>query len=115
MASIDSLHEGQRAVLQLLLRRGKSYDELAVMLKSDPAGVRTRARGAVAALAPESSDLSPARRNEIADYLLGQQTASQRAATREYLQSSAAGRAWARAAASALAPLGGDTLPDIPA
>jgi hypothetical protein len=115
MASPDSLDDGQRAVLQLLLRRGKSYDELAVMLKTDAAGVRTRARSAVAALAPEGSDIAPARRNEIADYLLGQQSASERAATREYLESSAPGRAWARAASTALAPLGGDALPDIPA
>jgi hypothetical protein len=115
MASPDSLDDGQRAVLQLLLRRGKSYDELAVMLKTDSIGVRKRARGAVAALAPDGSDIAPARRDEIADYLLGQQSASQRAATREYLESSAPGRAWARAASTALAPLGGDALPDIPA
>ena len=115
MASPDSLDDGQRAVLQLLLRRGKSYDELAVMLKTDGAGVRKRARGAVAALAPDAHDIAPRRRHEIADYLLGQQTASERAATREYLESSAPGRSWARAAATALAPLGGDALPDIPA
>ena len=115
MASPDSLDDGQRAVLQLLLRRGKSYDELAGMLKTDAAGVRTRARSAVAVLAPEANDIAPERRHEIADYLLGQQSASQRAATREYLEGSAPGRAWARAASTALARLGGDALPDIPA
>ncbi len=115
MASIDTLNDRQRAVLQLLLRQGKSYDDLAVLLKTDPTGVRTRARGAIAAVAPDSSEIGPARRDEIADYLLGQQTASQRAATRDYLQGSAAGRAWARAAATALAPIAGDALPDIPA
>ena len=115
MASIDSLDDRQRAVLQLLLRQGKSYDDLAAVLKSDPAGIRARARGAVAAVAPDASAIGAERRDEIADYLLGQQTASQRAATREYLQSSTAGRSWARAAATALAPIGGDALPDIPA
>jgi hypothetical protein len=55
------------------------------------------------------------RRNELADYLLGQQTASRRAATREYLEDSKAGRGWARAVAAALRPLAGDDgLPEIP-
>ncbi|MBW3652004.1 MAG: hypothetical protein KY433_00130 [Actinobacteria bacterium] len=115
MGSIDSLDDRQRAVLQLLLRQGKSYDDLAALLKTDPAAVRARARDAVAAVGPDASTIGAERRDEIADYLLGQQTASQRAATREYLQSSTAGRSWARAAAAALAPIGGDTLPDVPA
>lgn len=115
MASLDSLNDGQRAVLQLLLRQGKSYDDLAGLLKTDPSGVRTRARGAVAAVGPDSSEIGTERRDEISDYLLGQQSASQRAATREYLQSSPAGRAWARSALAALEPIGGDTLPDVPA
>lgn len=115
MASLDSLNDGQRAVLQLLLRQGKSYDDIAGLLKSEPAKIRARAHGALAALGPDAGDIGPERRDEISDYLLGQQTASQRAATREYLQSSPAGRSWARAAATALAPLAGETLPDIPA
>jgi hypothetical protein len=115
MASTDSLNDGQRAVLQLLLRQGKSYEDLASLLKTDPGGVRTRARGAVAAVGPDATQIGDERRDEICDYLLGQQTASQRAATREYLESSSAGRSWARAAAGALEPIGGDTLPDIPA
>jgi hypothetical protein len=115
MASLESLNDGQRAVLQLLLRQGKSYDDLAGMLKTDPTGVRTRARGAIAVVGPDASKIGEERRDEIADYLLGQQTASQRAATREYLEGSAAGRSWARAAATTLAPIGGDALPDIPA
>jgi hypothetical protein len=115
MASLESLNDGQRAVLQLLLRQGKSYEDLAGMLKTDPAGVRARARSAVASVGPDPSTIGDDRRDEIADYLLGQQTASQRAATREYLESSRAGRSWARAAATALSPIGGDALPDIPA
>src|ERR1700712_240460 len=111
MASLESLNDGQRAVLQLLLRQGKSYDDLAGMLKTDLAGVRTRARGAIAAVGPDSTKIGEERRDEIADYLLGQQTASQRAATREYLEGSPAGRSWAGAAATALAPIGGDALP----
>jgi hypothetical protein len=115
MASLDSLSDGQRAVLQLLLRQNKSYDDLAGLLKTDPDAVRARARGAVGALGPEPAGIDADRRDEIADYLLGQQSASRRAATREYLEGSAAGRAWARKVAAALSPLADGDLPDIPA
>jgi hypothetical protein len=116
MAPFESLNDGQRAVLQLLLRRGKSYDEIAGLLHSDGAAIRSRAHAAAGALGPDNAEVAPDRRDEIADYLLGQQTASQRAATREYLEASAAGRSWARAVSAALAPIAGaDKLPDVPA
>jgi hypothetical protein len=116
MGSAESLNDRQRAVLQLLLRQGKSYDEIAGLLRSDAGAIRRRAHEAADALGPEGADVAPDRRNEIADYLLGQQSASQRAATREYLEASAPGRAWARGVAGALAPLAGDArLPEIPA
>jgi hypothetical protein len=116
MGSLESLNDGQRAVLQLLLGKGKSYDEIARLLHSDVGAVRRRAQGAVDALGPDRSEVPPDRRHEIADYLLGQQTASQRAATREYLEGSADGRAWARSASNPLAAFAEDgALPDIPA
>lgn len=115
MSPLDNLNDKQRAVLQLLLRQDKSYEDIAGLLKSEPAKIRARARGAIAAVGPDATDIGDERRDEIADYLLGQQTATQRAATREYLRGSSAGRSWARNAASALAPLAGDALPDIPA
>ncbi|MBA3327854.1 MAG: hypothetical protein H0T43_06090, partial [Solirubrobacterales bacterium] len=117
MASLESLPADQRAVLQLLLKQGKSYEELSALLRIDTTAVRERAHDAVAALGPESAGVSSDRTDEIADYLLGQQSASQRAATREYLEGSAAGRAWARTTAGTLKPLAGEDLPlpDIPA
>ena len=115
MASLDSLSDGQRAVLQLLLRQDKSYDELASLLKTDLDSVRARARGAVVALGPDPAGIDEDRRDEIADYMLGQQSASRRAATREYLQGSAPGRSWARAVANALSPLANGELPEVPA
>jgi len=115
MASLDSLSDGQRAVLQLLLRQNKSYDDLASLLKTDLDAVRARARGAVSALGPDPAGIDADRRDEIADYLLGQQSASRRAATREYLGASAAGRSWARRVATALTPLANGDLPEIPA
>ncbi len=115
MASLDSLSDGQRAVLQLLLRQNKSYDDLASLLKTDVDAVRARARGAVSALGPDPAGIDEDRCDEIADYLLGQQSASRRAATREYLEGSAPGRAWARGVAGALSPIANGELPEIPA
>lgn len=115
MASLDSLTDGQRAVLQLLLRQDKSYDDLATLLKTDVDAVRGRARGAVAALGPDPAGIDEDRRDEIADYMLGQQSASRRAATREYLAGSPSGRSWARAVANALSPIANGRLPDVPA
>ena len=43
MATLDSLPADQRAVLQLVLRRGRSYDEIARLLSIDRAAVRERA------------------------------------------------------------------------
>jgi hypothetical protein len=116
MASLDTLNDGQRAVLQLLLKQGKSYDDLAGLLRTDANGVRSRAHEAVEALGPATAGVGTDRRHEITDYLLGQQGAAQRAATREYLEDSAEGRAWARGAAGALSAVAGEqALPDIPA
>jgi len=115
MASLDSLSDGQRAILALLLRQNKSYDDLASLLKTDLDAVRARARGAVAALGPDPARINEDRRDEIADYMLGQQSASRRAATREYLQGSAPGRSWARGVANALSPLANGELPEVPA
>jgi hypothetical protein len=116
MGSTESLNAGQRAVLQLLLRQGKSYDEIAGLLKSDAGAIRRRAHGAVGMLAPDDHDVPADHRNEIAYYLRGQQTAAQSAATREYLEASPAACGWARSVAGALAPLAGvNKLPDVPA
>jgi hypothetical protein len=115
MASLDSLTDLQRATLQLLLKQGKSYDEIAALLKTSSSAIQSRAHEAVGALGPRTPDIGDDRRHEVTDYLLGQQTASRRAATREYLEDSAGGRGWARAVAGALRPMAGDDLPEIPA
>src|SRR5438093_3936995 len=116
MSRIDDLAPDQRAVLQLLLKQGKSYVELATLLRITPDAVRDRAVAALEELGPrDGAQLAPERRAEVADYLLAQQSASERAATREFLEGSAAGRAWARVVAGELRPLAGDALPDVPA
>jgi hypothetical protein len=66
-------------------------------------------------LAPTEGTPPPAqRRAAVADYLLGQQPAQDADQTREYLASSASGRAWARVVAGALRPLANGALPEIP-
>lgn len=115
MSRIDDLPADRRAVLQLLLKQGKSYDDLAALLRIEPQTVRERARDALDRLGPAGgAELDMAEQDEIADYLLGQQSASQRAATRDLLETSAPGRAWARVVSGELRSLAGDALPEIP-
>jgi len=108
MTPPESLPPDQRAVLQLLLKQGKSYDDLAGILRIDRDAVRGRATAALDSLGPrDGASIHAERRGEIADYLLGQQTASQRAATRAYLEESASARGWTRVVAGELRPLAG--------
>jgi hypothetical protein len=114
MSRFDALPADQKAVLQLLLRQGKGYDDLAELLRMEPAAVRTRAYDALDALGPGAAGLHSERRRTIADWLLGQQAPEDAAATRAYLEGSSAGRAWARAVADQLEPIGGDRVPAVP-
>jgi hypothetical protein len=113
MASLDSLPPDQRAVLQLVLQRGRSYDEIAKMLSIDRAAVRQRALGALEALGP-LTDVPAQQRALITDYLLGQLPSMVSQSTRASIARSPAERAWARVVASELAPLASNPLPEIP-
>jgi hypothetical protein len=114
MARLDQLPPDQRAVLQLLLKQGKSYGEIASVLKIERSAVKARAHDALAALGPEDTDLSEDRRDEVGDFLLGQQDEGQRASTRSFLEGSPDGRAWARVVSSELRDLSPSGLPEIP-
>ncbi len=109
MTRFEELPADRRAVLQLLLKQGKSYDELGRLLRIDRHRVRERARDAVLHLGP------PERKDELVDYLLGQQTPSQQAASRALLEESAEARSWARGVAAELRGIGAGDLPEIPA
>jgi hypothetical protein len=115
MSRLDQLPPDQRAALSLLLRQHKSYGEVATLLGIAEHAVHDRAHVAVAVLAPlQARALTPEARQEITDYLLGQQPAvAERLRTRTLLSSSEPARAWAQELASQLAPLGAE-LPDIP-
>jgi hypothetical protein len=113
MASLDSLPADQRAVLQLVLQRDRSYDEIAQLLSIDRTAVRERALAAFEALGPQTR-VAPERRALITDYLLGQLSEGPAEETRGHLAQSAGERAWARVVASELAPLADRPLPEIP-
>jgi hypothetical protein len=121
MSRLDDLPPDQRAALSLLLRQHKSYAEVAALLSIRESAVRDRALAALMTLSGDDStdgnsrEPSSARREDIGDYLLGQQSGtSARLATRAYLDDSPEGRAWARAIAAELAPLASGPLPEIP-
>ena len=113
MASLDSLPADQRAVLQLVLQRGRSYDDIARMLSIDRAAVRERALTAFDPLGPQTG-VPDQRRALITDYLLGQLPARVAEQTHARLAESPSERAWARVLASELAPLASAPLPAIP-
>lgn len=113
MPSLDSLPGDQRAVLQLVLGRGRSYDEIARLLTINASAVRGRALTALASLGPETS-VSAENQAKMSDYLLGQLSDEDAADVRNLLADSPSDRAWARVLSSELAPLSADPLPEIP-
>jgi hypothetical protein len=116
MSRLDELPPDQRAALSLLLRQRKSYAEVAALLGISELAVHDRAHAALAVLAPRRArELTPERRLEVGDYLLGQQPGvAERLRTRTYLSSFEPARAWASEVAAQLASLAGDGLPEIP-
>jgi len=115
MADLDGLPPDQRAALLLLLRQRQSYQQLSETLHIEEDAVRRRAHAALEALGPPGGQrLTDERRTEIADYLLGQQTAAEREATRAHLAESTAARDWAQGVAGRLREVAPDAVPDIP-
>jgi hypothetical protein len=113
MASIDGLPADQRAVLQLVLQRGRNYDDIAQLLSIDRAAVRERALSALDALGP-GTRVPAEQRALITDYLLGQLPGGVADNVHDRLAESASERAWARVVASELGTLARGPLPEIP-
>jgi Sigma-70, region 4 len=116
MATFDQLSDEQRAIIELVLQQGKSYDELSDMLGIPEARVRERARDALVELAPLSArGVEEDWRGQLADYVLGQQAGPEATATRGHLRRSEAARSWTRSLLDSLEQLypNGD-LPAIP-
>jgi hypothetical protein len=117
MATYDTLSAQQRAIVDLILKRGQSYDQLADTLGMPEARVRELACETLTRLAPVSAAaVDDGWRGQVADYLLDQQTPTEAASTRGHLRRSEAARAWSRSVLDSLEHLypNGD-LPSIPA
>ena len=116
MSRTDELPHDQRAALQLLLRQRKTHAEVAELLHISKQAVHQRAHAALIALAPsEARALSAHKREQIGDYLLGQQASiAEQMRIRGELAAPGPARAWAQALVAELAPLAGGNLPELP-
>jgi hypothetical protein len=110
MSAPDTLAPDQRAALELVLRQGRSYGELAELLGIPEPAVRSRAHAALGTLAPGMPGEAP---TALADWLLGQ-TDPADPAVLGALEGSPAAREWARGAAERLRELGGERVPEVP-
>jgi hypothetical protein len=116
MATFDQLSDEQRAIVELVVQQGKSYDELSDMLGMPETRVRKLARDALVELAPISAQaVEEDWRGQLADYVLGQQAGPEATATRGHMRRSEAARSWTRSLVDSLEQLytNGD-LPAIP-
>jgi Anti-sigma-K factor rskA/Sigma-70, region 4 len=116
MATFDQLAADQRAIIELVLRQDRSYEQIGEMLDLPPARVRELAREALAELAPFTAEfVDPEWRGQLADYVLGQQTGPESQATRGHLRRSEPGRIWAYSLLDALDDFYADgERPEIP-
>src|SRR4051812_20623399 len=106
MATLDQLPPEQRAIVELVVQRGRSYETLAEVLQVPQARVRELAREALTELSPRTaSRVDIDRRGQVADYLMRQQSPEEERATRDYLKQSEPARAWALSLLDSLDPL----------
>ncbi len=109
---LQTLAPDQRAVVQLILQRERSYAQIAELLNISEDAVRARAHSGLAALAPDV-ELPADKLAQISDFLLGQQNGKPRQATRRLLRSSNGAREWAETVRAQLEDVGG-ALPALP-
>src|SRR5918997_7127781 len=116
MPTLDQLAPDRRAIVELLLRQDRSYDDIADMLAMPVARVRERAREALVELAPSSARrVDDEWRNQLADYVLRQQSGPEGTATRAHLRRSEAARTWVASLLDSLDELYGDNpRPELP-
>lgn len=112
MTPLDTLAPDQRAVLELVLRQGRSYGELSELLGIPDRDVRARADAGLRALAGEAAPGVDTGR--IADWLLGQQPEAEAGRTQAAVARNPAARDWAATAADRLRELGGAAVPEVP-
>ncbi|MGC9221516.1 MAG: hypothetical protein ACP5H2_09240 [Solirubrobacteraceae bacterium] len=104
MTSANRLPPDQLAVLQMILQRGHTYDQIATTLRIERAAVRDRALAALDALTPPAVSRGP-ERSLVSDYLLGQLPRTVADQVQQYLTVADADRAWGQALAPILEAL----------
>jgi len=109
VAGLENLRPGQRSMLQLLIRHGRSYESLAQTFQTSPARVRERAHEAIDELGARAGDPDVDWRARVSDYALGQLAEAETETVREHLDRAGSTRAWASVVIGALDPL---YLPD---
>src|SRR5215211_7956121 len=110
-ASDMPLPADQRAMLELMLERGQSYDDLASLLDLPSSEVRARARAALT----ELGGADPDRNVRLTDYLLGQADPIGRADAARHLKEDPEDHALAARLAASLQLLApGAELPKLP-
>ena len=114
MTAPAHLPADQQAVLDLVLRRGRSYAGIAGALRLDVDAVRARARDAVSALSAPAPTVPAERRAQITDWLLGQADPAAADDTRSYLVATPHARDWARTAADSLGGTAAERLAALP-
>jgi len=116
MATFDQLSAEQRAIIELVLKQGQSYDQLGEMLGMPTSRVRELARDALVRLSPVSAAaVEDDWRGQLGDYLLNQQSGPESTATRGHLRRSEAARGWARSVLDSLEQFYTDgNIPQIP-
>src|SRR3954454_6217537 len=116
MATFDQLAADQRAIIEIVLKQGRSYEQIGEMLDLPPSRVRDLARDALGELAPFTAEFVDSEwRGQLADYVLGQQTGPEAQATRGHLRRSEPARIWAYSLLDALDDFYADTeRPEIP-
>jgi hypothetical protein len=117
MATFDQLPADQRAIIELLLKRKRTYDALSDMLDMPASRVRELARDALTELAPNSARrVDPDWQAQVADYALGQQSGPESQATQGHLKRSEPARAWLLSIMDSLDQFyTNGTRPEIPA
>lgn len=115
MAALGDLSPDRRAVLQLLVARGRGYDQIAELLHLPEIVVRRRSHDALTELAGGPGTLDDQQRALLCDYLVGELPASRRTQARQLLADDPAARRFARSAAARLSAIPGAQLPELPA
>lgn len=116
MATFEQLSAEQRAIVELLLQRGKDYAAISDALSVPETRVRELARDALVELAPVTArGVDEDWRGQLTDYVLGQQSGPEATATRGHLRRSEPARAWTRSLLDSLEQLyDNGSMPAVP-